>query len=101
MVTKDQAAQIAAGSGISVVVTSADLIRDALAGDDVGTWFAPTGKRQSTRILWLKHAARPRGRLILDDGAVRAVVKRRTSLLAAGVTEARGASEACLGVGVA
>src|SRR5690625_2030189 len=94
MLTKVQAAQIAAGSGISVVVTSADQIRDALAGEDVGTWFAPTGMRQSTRILWLKHAARPRGSLVLDDGAVRAVVKRRMSLLAAGVTEVRGVFEA-------
>lgn len=94
MLTKVQAAQIAAGSGISTVVTSAGGIRAALEGRDVGTWFAPTGKRQSTRILWLKHAARARGQLILDDGAVRAVVKRRTSLLAAGVTEVRGVFEA-------
>ena len=94
MVTKVQAAQIAAGSGISTIVTSPDHVRSALNGADVGTWFQPTGKRQSTRILWLKHAARARGQLILDDGAVRAVVKRRMSLLAAGVTEVRGVFEA-------
>lgn len=90
MVTKVKAATIAATSGITSIVTKAELIGPALDGDDVGTWFAPTGKRQSVRLLWLRYAARPRGQLILDDGAVRAVVQHRKSLLAAGVVEVRG-----------
>ncbi|MET0734621.1 MAG: glutamate 5-kinase [Microbacterium sp.] len=39
--TKVSAARLAAASGIGVLVTSADLIDRALAGDDIGTWFAP------------------------------------------------------------
>ena len=39
------------------------------------------------------HAARPRGRLVLDEGAVRAVVERRMSLLPAGVTAVHGEFE--------
>ncbi len=35
---------------------------EALRGDDVGTWFAPTGTRPRTRMLWLAHAASPLGR---------------------------------------
>jgi glutamate 5-kinase len=94
MVTKLESVAIAAGSGIPVVLTSAAQAAQALAGDDVGTWFAATGRRTSTRLLWLAHAARTRGRLVLDDGAVRAVVERRTSLLPAGITGADGDFEA-------
>jgi len=39
--TKVSAARLAAASGIGVLVTSADLIAEALAGEQIGTWFAP------------------------------------------------------------
>ncbi len=39
--TKVSAARLAAASGIGVLVTGADLVAEALAGVDVGTWFAP------------------------------------------------------------
>ncbi|MFI2752536.1 glutamate 5-kinase [Cellulomonas sp. P22] len=94
MVTKLESVAIATGSGIPVVLTSADNAAQALAGEDVGTWFAATGRRASTRLMWLAHAARTRGRLVLDDGAVHAVVDRRTSLLPAGVTRVEGTFEA-------
>ncbi|HWS58091.1 MAG TPA: glutamate 5-kinase [Actinotalea sp.] len=90
MVTKLASVSIASGSGIPVVLTSAAQAEQALAGREVGTWFAVTGRRRSTRMLWLAHAATTSGRLVLDDGAVRAVVERRTSLLPAGVTAVHG-----------
>ncbi len=93
MVTKLESVAIATGSGIPVVLTSAAQAAQALAGQDVGTWFAPTGRRKPIRLLWLAHAARVRGRLTLDEGAVRAVVERRTSLLPAGVTGVEGTFE--------
>ncbi len=90
MVTKLESVAIATASGIPVVLTSADQVAGALAGEDVGTWFAATGRRTSTRLLWLAYAARTRGRLVLDEGAVTAVVERGKSLLPAGVTSAEG-----------
>ncbi|WP_159500021.1 glutamate 5-kinase [Microbacterium sp. 18062] len=39
--TKVSAARVAAASGVGVLVTSADLVSEALAGQQVGTWFAP------------------------------------------------------------
>ncbi|NDO77579.1 glutamate 5-kinase [Kocuria indica] len=89
MVTKVQAARIAASSGIPALVTSAANIESALAGDDVGTWFATTGGRRNVRLLWLAHLADIKGTLTLDDGAVEAIRGRR-SLLAAGVAEVSG-----------
>lgn len=94
MVTKLSAAAIATGSGIPVVLTSAAQAEEALTGQAVGTFFAATGRRASRRMLWLAHAARTSGRLVLDDGAVRAVVDRRMSLLPAGVVGVEGAFEA-------
>ncbi len=93
MVTKLESMAIATGSGIPVLLTSAAQAEAALAGEDVGTWFAATGRRTSIRLLWLEHAARPRGRLVLAAGAVRAVVERRMSLLPAGVTAVEGEFE--------
>lgn len=90
METKVEAARIATGAGIPVVLTSADQAGAAVAGEPVGTLFHATGKRRPTRLLWLAHATEPLGTLQLDAGAVRAVVERRASLLAAGVTGCTG-----------
>ncbi len=90
MVTKVEAARIATGAGIPVVLAAAGAATAALAGEQVGTLFHPTGRRRPTRLLWLAHATEPTGRLHLDAGAVRAVVERRASLLAAGMTSVDG-----------
>ncbi|WP_405618151.1 glutamate 5-kinase [Streptomyces sp. NBC_01511] len=90
MVTKVEAARIAAAAGIPVVLTSAGHAGDGLAGRDTGTYFGRTGRRSAGRLLWLAHASTPQGALTLDDGAVRAVVERRTSLLPAGIAAVEG-----------
>ncbi|HEY8701657.1 MAG TPA: glutamate 5-kinase [Arthrobacter sp.] len=94
MMTKVEAATIAAGSGIHALVTSTANAAAALAGEDVGTWFAVNGARKPVRLLWLAHLASVRGRLVLDDGAVKAVRHRRTSLLPAGISAVDGDFEA-------
>ena len=90
MITKVDAAKIATSAGIPTVLTSAAQVFGAVSGAEVGTIFHSTGKRRPTRQLWLKHASDASGELVLDDGAVRAVVTRNASLLPAGVTEVRG-----------
>jgi glutamate 5-kinase len=90
MHTKLEAARIATGAGIPVVLTAAEHAAPALAGERVGTLFHATGRRRPTRLLWLAHATEPKGTILLDAGAVRAIVERRASLLAAGVTGVRG-----------
>jgi glutamate 5-kinase len=90
MHTKVEAARIATGAGIPVVLASAGQAQEALAGTPVGTLFHATGRRRPTRLLWLAHATEPRGQVQLDPGAVRAVTQRRASLLAAGITGVTG-----------
>jgi len=94
MVTKVDAAMIATEAGIPTVVASADQAAAALAGERAGTYFAAHGRRPATRQLWLAHAAAARGRLMLDAGAVRAVVAGRASLLPAGIIAVEGEFDA-------
>jgi glutamate 5-kinase len=90
MVTKVEAARIATGAGIPVILTAAPLAAAALAGEPVGTLFHRVRERPAARLFWLAHATEPRGRLHLDPGAVQAVVQRGASLLPAGITGVDG-----------
>ena len=90
MVTKLDAARVAAASGIPAVLTSATNTGPALMGDPVGTVFAPVKHRGSSRRLWIGFASDPRGALVADAGAAKAVRGGRASLLAAGVVEVHG-----------
>nr|MBA3293321.1 glutamate 5-kinase [Geodermatophilaceae bacterium] len=90
MSSKVEAAMIASSSGVSVRIAKAQDVRAALAGDDVGTLFPATGRRPTVRLFWLRYASRPRGSIVLDAGAVRALRARRASLLAAGITGVAG-----------
>ena len=90
MSSKLDAARIAAGAGVPVLLADAAVVAEALAGEPVGTAFPATSRRTASRLFWLRHATTPRGTLVLDAGAVEAVVRRRTSLLSAGVTGVLG-----------
>nr|WP_221472663.1 glutamate 5-kinase [Amycolatopsis umgeniensis] len=90
MVSKLAAARTAAGAGIPVLLAAASEAARALTTAEVGTAFAPADSRLSARRFWLGYAAGASGKLCLDDGAVAAVVRRRRSLLAAGITGVEG-----------
>ncbi|WP_329787197.1 glutamate 5-kinase [Lentzea sp. DG1S-22] len=94
MASKLAAARLASSAGIPVLLTSATEAGRALTTADVGTAFAATGSRLTARRFWLGYATDANGRLHLDDGAVAAVVGRRRSLLAAGITGVDGDFEA-------
>ncbi|WP_214370842.1 glutamate 5-kinase [Pseudonocardia sp. H11422] len=89
MATKLTAAAMASASGIPVLLAAAEEVGAALEtatdGPKTGTAFRPSGRRMSARRFWLRHAADVRGRLDIDEGAVIAVLRRRRSLLAAGI----------------
>jgi glutamate 5-kinase len=90
MSTKVEAARLATSAGVPTVLCSAAAAQAALGGERVGTFFHPTSKRPRSRLLWLAHATQPLGRLTLDDGAVHAIVRRRLSLLPAGIVAVDG-----------
>lgn len=93
MASKLAAARVASASGVVSVIASsrrANVLTDAVAGEPVGTTFLATSRRVPARKLWIAHAARPAGRVTVDDGAARALVERGRSLLPAGVTAVGG-----------
>jgi glutamate 5-kinase len=90
MITKIEAARISTSAGTPMLLTSLANASSALSGAEVGTFFASHGTRSTSRLLWLAHASTPRGRLILDAGAVTAILERGVSLLPAGVTAVEG-----------
>jgi glutamate 5-kinase len=94
MASKLAAARLASSAGIPVLLAGASDASRALSAADVGTAFAATGSRLTARRFWLGYATDANGRLHLDDGAVAAVVGRRRSLLAAGITGVDGDFEA-------
>ena len=95
MASKLVAARIAAWSGVRVVIAGAqepDVLRRALTdGEAVGTVVPPHAQRLSSRKLWIAFALRASGRLVVDDGARRALVEQGRSLLPAGVRGVEGA----------
>ena len=90
MASKLSSALLAADAGVPVLLAAASEASAALVDASVGTVFAPRAERMSSRRFWVRYAAESTGTLVLDDGAVRAVVDRRRSLLAAGITEVSG-----------
>jgi len=95
MVTKLEAAKKAAASGAATVIANGKRARALLriaAGEEEGTLFLadPPEARMGSRKHWLAFTARPRGDLVLDDGAAAALRKQGRSLLPAGVADVRG-----------
>ena len=90
MASKLSSALLAADAGVPVLLAAASDVATALADASVGTVFAPRPERMSARRFWVRYAAESAGALTLDDGAVRAVVRQRRSLLPAGITGLSG-----------
>lgn len=93
MRSKLDAANKARHSGAAVVVASAFMdrvIARIVAGEDVGTCFPQVGSVLRARQHWIAYTLRPRGTVIIDDGAVRAIVEAGKSLLPVGVVGIRG-----------
>ena len=95
MASKVGSARIVTRTGVPAIVASGrepDVIVRALAGADVGTLFAAhrPGALMSARKHWIAYGAKPIGKLTIDEGAVRALVEGRKSLLPAGITHVDG-----------
>lgn len=93
MESKIEAARRATLAGAHVIIANATK-RDVLArifdGEDEGTLFVAAKRRLPAKKHWIAFTLRPRGDLLLDDGASAAVRSKGTSILAVGVRGVRG-----------
>lgn len=93
MATKLQAADIARRAGIEVIIAAGsaeDVISEALSEQPHGTRFLPLEEALENRKRWILAGPAASGDIIIDDGAVKAVLERGSSLLAKGVVGVSG-----------
>jgi glutamate 5-kinase len=93
MASKVEAARRATLGGANVVVADArspDALLSVLRGDDVGTLFTAARQRLSAKKYWIAFTLRPRGDVVLDRGAARAMEAKGKSVLSVGVLGVRG-----------
>lgn len=93
MQSKINAARTVSARGGSSFIGSgreAGIIRKLFAGDLVGTFFLPRKEKMQSRKHWIAYVLRPKGFLLLDAGACRALEKGGKSLLPSGIIEVRG-----------
>ena len=93
MQSKVEAARRATLHGLPVAVgpaASADFLHRLLQGEDVGTLLLPAGSRLPSRKHWIAYTLKPRGRIVVDSGACRALRQRNSSLLPAGIVSVTG-----------
>jgi glutamate 5-kinase len=87
MTTKIEAAEIAMNcGGVALIANGANLmaLERVFAGERMGTVFAPATRMRGKR-RWLAYAAGVRGRVVVDEGAQRAITAGKASLLNSGV----------------
>jgi glutamate 5-kinase len=93
MVTKVRAAARAARSGAATVIAwgrEPGVLGRIAAGEELGTFFVPAREPIVARKRWLAGQLQSKGRLRLDEGAVRVLRQAGRSLLAVGVTAVEG-----------
>jgi len=93
MKTKIGAAKIVSAFGVPTVIANGrrpGVIGDVFSGRPVGTLFLPSREKLRGRKQWIAYALTPAGRLVLDAGAVRAIVAGGKSLLPSGIKDVEG-----------
>ena len=93
MITKLQAARLAARSGCSTIIVggrNANILHQVATGDEVGTLLSAGQKPLAARKQWLAGHLQVKGQLVLDAGAVKVLTEQGRSLLAVGVRQVVG-----------
>ena len=93
MITKIQAAKVATASGVTVVIANGfadDVLVRLVHGEEVGTTFQPSTTKMASRQRWMLSGLAYQGRILIDDGAAKALATQNRSLLPAGVQTVEG-----------
>jgi len=98
MQSKLKAAYHASLLGIPTVITSAyipQVIGSVLEGKAIGTFVHPHRKGKLTqKDHWISYVTRPKGRVVVDDGAAAMILTKGKSLLPCGVVNVEGSFHA-------
>jgi glutamate 5-kinase len=94
MESKIKAARICSFSGIRTMIANSgrkNILSRIIAGDDVGTFFAPqTEKKVKSIKKWIAFGKKTKGAIVIDRGAEEAVLDKGKSILAVGIVKVNG-----------
>ena len=93
MKSKVQAAKKVTAMGIPCIIAPGkkeNVLTDIMAGKEIGTLFLPMVTRLNSKKYWIAFTLRPRGRLVIDDGAQKALLEKGKSLLPSGIIDVEG-----------
>jgi glutamate 5-kinase len=93
MLSKIKAARKVTAAGIPMVIANGnrpDILKKLFSDQEPGTFFVPKTKKLKSRKCWIAFTLKPKGVLMVDDGAAAAIMKRGKSLLPSGIVGVEG-----------
>jgi glutamate 5-kinase len=93
MTTKIKAAKRAALYGVGTAIVNGRIpgvLTRLFDGEELGTYFLPARDRMAAKKHWIAFTKKPRGKLLVDDGAKKALLESGRSLLPSGVKGVEG-----------
>ncbi len=93
MASKIKAAQKVALAGVPTIIANGlkpGVLERIFAGKEEGTLFLPKDVALCTRKHWIAFTKSPKGEIIIDRGAEKALMEHGKSLLPSGIREVRG-----------
>lgn len=90
--TKLEAARVSTQAGCACIIAGGkqqNVISRVFGGEELGTLFLPK-KTMGGKLRWIAYATTVNASIVVNDGAMDALLKRKASLLSAGVTNVNG-----------
>ena len=93
MLSKIIAAKKVTAAGIPMLIAGGekhDILIKLFAGKEHGTFFIPKKEKLANRKCWIAFTLKPKGTIMIDDGAAAAILKSGKSLLPSGIVRVDG-----------
>ncbi len=93
MLSKIKAAKKVTSAGVPMIITKGDkpdILLKLISGEPHGTYFIPQNKKLARRKCWIAYTLTPKGSIIVDPGAARALLQNGKSLLPSGIVAVEG-----------
>lgn len=93
MYTKLLAARKASRFGIATLILDGEdpkILNKVFNGQNPGTLILPTLKALKAKRYWLEYLVKPKGKIVVDAGALKALIEKKSSLLSGGISAIKG-----------
>ena len=93
MIAKINAAKKVTAAGIPMIIAGGakpDILKKIFSGKECGTFFVPKNEKLAGRKCWIAYSLKPKGVIIIDNGAATAILKKGKSLLPGGIIGVEG-----------